>query len=62
LAAGAPLAQKYNKQLLKAAMQSDFNSMYAMEAEMQNIADATEDFKTATEAFFKKEEPKFSGR
>ncbi len=42
LAAGAPLAQKYNKQLLKAAMQSDLNSMIAMEAEKQNIADATE--------------------
>jgi len=62
LAAGAPLAQKYNKQLLKAAMQSDLNSMIAMEAEKQNIADATEDFKIATEAFFKKEKPKFSGR
>ena len=62
LAAGAPLAQKYNKQLLKAALQSDFNTMFAMEAEKQNIASVTEDFKIATEAFFKKEKPKFSGR
>jgi len=62
LAEGAPLAQKYNKQLLKAAIQSDFNTMFAMEAEKQNIASATEDFKIATEAFFKKEKPKFSGR
>lgn len=61
-AAGAPLAQKYNKQLLKSAMESDLGSMIAMEAEKQNIADATEDFKIATEAFFKKEKPKFTGR
>jgi 2-(1,2-epoxy-1,2-dihydrophenyl)acetyl-CoA isomerase len=61
-AEGAPLAQKYNKQLLKAAMESDLNSMIALEAETQNIASATEDFKIATEAFFKKVKPKFTGR
>ena len=62
LSESAPLAQKYNKQLLKAATESDLNSMFAMEAEKQNIAAATEDFKIATEAFFKKVKPKFSGR
>jgi len=36
--------------------------MISMEAAIQNIASATEDFKTATEVFFKKEKPKFSGR
>jgi hypothetical protein len=36
--------------------------MFAMEAEKQNIAAATEDFKIATEAFFKKVKPKFTGR
>ncbi len=60
--AGAPLAQKYNKQLLKAAMESDLDSMIAMEAALQNIASVTDDFKIATEAFFKKEKPKFTGR
>lgn len=62
LAQGAPLAQKYNKQLLKSAMESDLRSMIDIEAEKQNIASVSEDFKTATEAFFKKETPKFSGR
>jgi 2-(1,2-epoxy-1,2-dihydrophenyl)acetyl-CoA isomerase len=62
LAQGAPLAQKYNKQLLKAAMESDFRSMIDLEAEKQNMASVSEDFKAATEAFFKKERPEFSGR
>jgi len=48
--------------LLKAAMESDFRSMIDLEAEKQNMASVSEDFKAATEAFFKKERPEFSGR
>lgn len=62
LAESAPLAQKYNKQLLKAAMESDLKSMFAMEAEKQKIASETNDFKIATEAFFNKTKPKFTGQ
>lgn len=62
LATGAPLAQKFNKQLLKSARESDLPTMIAMEAKTQNLAMATEDHKIATTAFFNKQQPVFIGK
>ncbi len=62
LAEGAPLAQKYNKQLLKRAQEADLDAMIDLEASTQNITIATEDHETARKAFFNKEKPVFVGK
>lgn len=62
LAQGAPLAQKYSKQLLKAATTADLSQMIDLEASTQNITIASEDNKNAVIAFFKKRRPEFTGK
>ena len=62
LAKGSPLAQKYSKKLLKAAITAELPEMIDHEASTQNITISSEDSKNAVLAFFKKRRPEFTGR
>ena len=62
LADGAPLAQRYTKELLKQAMSLDLPEVIDLEAKTQITTSTSRDARHAIEAFFKKEKPRFEGR
>jgi 2-(1,2-epoxy-1,2-dihydrophenyl)acetyl-CoA isomerase len=62
LAQGAPLAQKFGKQVLRSAARSSLTDMIDQEAKIQVITSTSEDHINAAMAFFKKEKPVFNGK
>ncbi len=62
LAEGAPLAQRYCKQVLKQSMEMDLSETIDAEGELQNVCSISEDSMSAINAFFNKEKPVFKGR
>ena len=62
LAQGAPLAQKFGKQVLRSAARSSLTDVIDQEAKIQVITTTSEDHINATMAFFKKEKPVFIGK
>ena len=59
LASGSPTALSLTRQALDASLQSDLPTMLAMEATAQAIALASEEHRTATQAFIRKEGPRY---
>ena len=62
LAAGAPLAQMYGKQIMRAVPTSSVEEIINLESSFQVNCSISEDFKSATTAFFKKQKPTFIGK
>jgi enoyl-CoA hydratase/carnithine racemase len=62
LAQGAPLAQKFGKQVLRSAARSSLTDVIDQEAKIQVITSASEDHNNAAMAFFKKEKTVFNGK
>lgn len=62
LAAGAPLAQRYSKELLQKAMSITLSEAIDSEARRQNITIESQDYKEGTAAFFAKRRPNFMGK
>lgn len=62
LAQGAPLAQKFGKQVLRAAARSSLNDVIDQEAKIQVVTTTSEDYMNAAMAFFKKQTPVFKGK
>lgn len=62
LAAGAPLAQRYVKQLLRRVPHNTLEQSIDLEAELQNDCIASQDFAEGTAAFFEKRPAVFSGK
>jgi 2-(1,2-epoxy-1,2-dihydrophenyl)acetyl-CoA isomerase len=61
LAAGAPLPQRYAKQLLRQAPHNTLEQAIDHEAELQNFCISSKDFTEGTTAFFEKRKPVFTG-
>ena len=62
LADGPPLAYRYMKRNLNAALTLDARSVLDLEAEGMGHTSRSEDFRQALEAFLNKKQPVFSGR
>lgn len=62
LAAGAPLAQKYSKEILQKVPQLSLSDAIDLESKCQNVASTSEDYQEGATAFFEKRTPFFSGR
>lgn len=62
LAQGAPLAQRYTKQLARRSLEQSLDQAIDAEAYCQDICTTSEDAATAINAFFAKKKPVFSGR
>ena len=62
LADGPPLAYRYMKRNLNAALVSDPRTVLDMEAEAMDYTSNSEDFRAAVDAFMNKKKPTFSGR
>ncbi|MBW2268678.1 MAG: enoyl-CoA hydratase [Deltaproteobacteria bacterium] len=62
LADGPPLAYRYMKRNLNAAMTSDMRSVLDVEADGMSHTVPSEDFRSAVDAFLNKKKPTFSGR
>jgi 2-(1,2-epoxy-1,2-dihydrophenyl)acetyl-CoA isomerase len=61
LAEGAPLAQMFGKQIMRAVPTSSVEEIIDLEAKFQVNCSTSKDFKNATMAFFKKQKPTFIG-
>jgi 2-(1,2-epoxy-1,2-dihydrophenyl)acetyl-CoA isomerase len=61
LAAGAPLAQKFGKQIMRSVHDSDFETIFNTESRLQTTCMESTDSKNAVSAFFKKEKAVFIG-
>ena len=61
LAQGAPLAQKFGKQCLKAAHNQSLEEVLDMEAHLQVTCTTSKDYLAAVNAFFNKEKAEFKG-
>jgi len=61
LSARAPLSMAATKKVMRHAMDSDWFSSYAMEAQEQRNLQKSDDASEGIAAFFEKREPKFSG-
>jgi len=61
LAAGAPLAQKFSKEVLKKALSMTLSEVIDLEASRQNITITSRDHKEGGAAFFEKRQPNFIG-
>lgn len=62
LAQGAPLAQKYGKQIMRAVHTSTVEETINLESKLQVKCSTSQDNQNATTAFFKKEKPVFIGK
>ncbi len=62
LVKGAPLAQKFSKQILRQAMDEELGQIIDLEAKTQITTITSEDYTNAVEAFFNKETPVFVGK
>lgn len=62
LAAGAPLTQKYSKEVLKKAMYMSLSEVIDEEANKQDITAGSQDHKEGATAFFEKRQPSFIGK
>lgn len=62
LAEGAPLAQKYGKQIMRSVHTASFEETLDMESTLQNHCSSSQDSATAIGAFFEKKKPVFIGR
>lgn len=62
LAKGSPYSQKFGKQIMRAALHSDYESIFNLESKHQVTCTESEDYKAATEAFFAKKAVEFKGR
>ena len=61
LAAGPPIALRYIKENVEAALDGTLDSTFDMEARNMIRARLTEDAKEAMKAFLEKREPRFQG-
>ena len=61
LVAGAPLAQRYSKQILRRAMRTSLTETIALEAKLQNMMLDSKDVLEGTQAFFEKRPAVFTG-
>ncbi|CAH0993100.1 Short-chain-enoyl-CoA hydratase [Sinobacterium norvegicum] len=61
LAQGAPLAQKFGKQIMRSVHDSDFETIFHAESRLQTTCMDSTDSKNAVAAFFKKEKAVFIG-
>ncbi len=62
LAAGAPLAQRYGKQIMRAVHTSSFEETLDLESKLQVNCSTSQDSATAIAAFFEKTTPTFVGK
>lgn len=62
LAKGAPLAQKYIKDILNKAQRQELSSTIELEAKHQNSTITSEDYQEGVNAFFTKRKPSFTGK
>lgn len=62
LATRAPLALRYSKQALNAAMEQDMGSTIANEARLQSVCISSADAKEGVSAFIEKRSPNWQGR
>lgn len=61
LAEGAPLAQKFGKQIMRKVHQSTFEETLNMESRLQMECHTSKDSEAAITAFFNKQKPQFIG-
>lgn len=61
LAKGAPLSQKFGKQIMRQVSTSSFEETFDKESELQVACSTSKDAQSAVAAFFKKEKPVFVG-
>ncbi|MGV6807007.1 MAG: enoyl-CoA hydratase/isomerase family protein [bacterium] len=61
LSLGAPISQRYSKEIARAAVSASFDETFALEAKRQDIAASSKDTRNAIESFFKGERPVFLG-
>ncbi|MES9968510.1 MAG: enoyl-CoA hydratase/isomerase family protein [Candidatus Thiodiazotropha sp.] len=62
LSAGAPLAQKFGKQIMRQVGGSSHENIFDMESKLQNHCTSSQDFADASRAFFEKRTPVFTGK
>lgn len=62
LAKGAPLAQRYGKQIMRAVPTSSVEEIINLESKFQVNCSISEDFQNASTAFFNKQKPTFTGK
>lgn len=62
LAEGAPLAQKFGKQIMRQVHTSTFEETLGREANLQNNCSTSQDSQNAVMAFFEKKKPVFVGK
>lgn len=62
LAEGAPLAQKFGKQIMRQVYTSTFEETIELEAKLQNNCSTSQDSLAAIAAFFEKKKPVFTGK
>ncbi|SDU04386.1 2-(1,2-epoxy-1,2-dihydrophenyl)acetyl-CoA isomerase [Pseudomonas pohangensis] len=61
LAEGAPIAQRFGKQIMRAVHDSSYREIAAKESGLQNSCMISEDCQSAIKAFFQKQKPVFRG-
>ena len=62
LAEGAPLAQKFGKQIMRNVHTSSFEETLDLESKLQNNCSGSQDSAAAISAFFEKKKPVFVGK